>query len=171
VDAALRRWENEGGAVGAHRVGAQGAKQPTALFRLTVRNPVAGATYSLQGKAGVVVDARKTPAKPDGKDIVFEVPVRIAEGKDGPRVLGDFVRTEGKTRRFFYVATSQQAGDAKAAGGRRAKIDFPEITPALAARAAAGGLVMEAGIEGRAKDGGPAAATVKLSPGWSEVRA
>jgi hypothetical protein len=162
VDAALRRWENEGGAVGAHRVGAQGAKQPTALFRLTVRNPVAGATYSLQGKGGVVVDAQKA----DRKHLVFEVPVRIAEGKDGPRVLGDFVRTEGKTRRFFYVASGEQAGDAKAAFGRRAKIDFPEITPALAAKAAKGGLVMEAGMEGTAKDGGPTAATVKLSPDW-----
>jgi hypothetical protein len=143
------------------------ADQPTVLFRLTVRNPVPGVVYSLQGKDGVVVDARRATSEA----LIFGVTARIAEGKDGPRVLGDFVRTEGKTRRFFYVATSQQAGDAKAAGGRRAKIDFPEITPALAARAAAGGLVMEAGMEGRAKDGGPAAATVKLSPGWSEVRA
>src|SRR5262245_2854246 len=138
------------------------ADQPTALFRLTIRNPFPGVTYSLQGKDGVVVDARKAT----GKALVFELSVRIAEGKDGPRVLGDFVRTEGKTRRFFYVATGQQAGDAKAADGRRAKIDFPEITPALAARAAKGGLVMEAGMDGTAKDGGPAAATVKLSPGW-----
>jgi hypothetical protein len=136
-----------------------------------VRNPVAGATYSLQGKGGVVVDARKTPAKPDGKDIVFEVPVRIAEGKDGPRVLGDFVRTEGKTRRFFYVASGQQAGQSGTEISRRAKIDFPEITPALAAKAAKGGLVMEAGMEGTAKDGAPTAATVKLSPGWAIAKA
>lgn len=158
MDAAHRRWENEGGAIGAHRT-----KQPTALFRLTVRHPVSGVTYGLQDKAGVVADARKAA----GKDIVFEVRVRVAEGKDGPRVLGDFVRVEGKTRRFFYVASGEQAGDTKAGFGRRAKIDFPEITPALAARAAEGGLAMEAGMEGTAKDGGPTAATVVLSPGWT----
>jgi hypothetical protein len=160
VDTALRRWENEGGAIGAKK-----AKQLTAIFRLTVRNPVPGAIYSLQGKGGVVVNAQKSA----GKTMVFEVTVRIAEGKDGPRFLGDFVRTEGKTRRFFYIASGLQAGDMKMTDGRRAKIHFPEITPALAARAAKGGLVMEAGMEGTAKDGGPAAATVKLSPDWTAV--
>jgi hypothetical protein len=141
------------------------ADQPTVAFRLSIRNPVSGATYSLQGKGGGVVDARKAT----GKTMAFEVTARLAEGKDGPRFLGDFVRTEGKTRRFFYIASGQQAGDMKMSDGRRAKIDFPEITPALAARAAKGGLVMEAGMEGTAKDGGPAAATVKLSPGWTVV--
>jgi Family of unknown function (DUF5990) len=139
----------------------------TARFRLTVRNPVAGATYSLQGKDGVVVDARKAGRAP----LVFEISVRIGDGATGPRVLGAFVRTEGKVRRFFYVATGQQAGDAKACGGRRAKIDFPKITPNLFALAAKGGLVMEAGMDGTAKDGGPAAATIALSPDWTLAKA
>ena len=138
-----------------------------ARFRLTIRTPAVGATYSLQGKDGVVVDARKA-----GKtSLVFEIPVSLGEGAAGPRVLGEFVRTEGKTRRFFYVATGLQAGDAKAIGGRRAKVDFPVITPALLALAAKGGLVMEAGMEGTAKDGGPIAATVALSPNWILAKA
>ncbi|MBI1361448.1 MAG: hypothetical protein GC155_14315 [Alphaproteobacteria bacterium] len=139
------------------------ADQPTILFRLTVHGPVAGATYSLQGKDGVVVDTRKST----GRAMVFDVPVRIAANADGKfRVLGDYVRTEGRTRRFFYIASGEQAGDAKACGGRRAKIDFPVITHQLATLAAKGGLVMEAGMAGAAKDGGPTAATVKLVPGW-----
>ena len=138
-----------------------------ARFRLTIRTPVVGATYSLQGKDGVVVDARKA-----GRTALeFEIPVGVSEGAAGPRVLGEFVRTEGKIRRFFYVATGLQAGDAKASGGRRAKVDFPVITPSLFALAAKGGLVMEAGMEGTAKDGGPIAATVALSPNWTLAKA
>ena len=143
------------------------AQQPTALFRLTVRNPVAGVSYSLQGKDGVVVDARKAVDGP----LVFAVPVSIAEHVAGPRVLGDFVRTEGKSRRFFYLATGQQAGEAKASGGRRAKIDFPAITPTLFGLAVKGELVMEAGLEGTAKDRGPVAATVALSRNWTLAKA
>lgn len=139
------------------------ADQPTILFRLTIHGPVPGATYSLQGKEGAVVDARKST----GKAFAFDIPVRIAANAEGKfRVLGDFVRTEGKTRRFFYVASGELAGDANAGGGRRAKIDFPDITPQLATLAANGGLVMEAGMAGTAKDGGPTAATVRLVPGW-----
>ena len=143
------------------------ARRHSACFRLTVCTPVVGATYSLQGKDGVVVDARKAGRT----SLVFEIPVGIGEGAAGPRVLGEFVRTEGKTRRFFYVATGLQAGDAKASGGRRAKVDFPVITPSLLALAAKGGLVMDAGMEGTAKDGGPIAATVELSPTWTLAKA
>ena len=101
------------------------ARQPTALFRLTVRNPVVGAIYSLQGKDGVVVDVRKAA----GGSLVFEIPVRIVEHVAGPRVLGDFVRTEGKSRRFFYLASGQQAGEANAnsaAGEDRLSSDHPD---------------------------------------------
>ena len=52
--------------------------------------------HSLLGKDGEIVDAQVST----GKTILFRVPVRLEEGKTGWRFLGDFVRTEGKTRLY-----------------------------------------------------------------------
>lgn len=126
-------------------------------LRLSVIDPPKGVTHSLQGKDGAVVDARTSA----GKIIQFEVPVRLEEGKTGWRFLGDFVRTEGKTRRFVYVATGQQAGQ-HMEGGRRAKVDLPEPTPAMIKAASTGGLVLAASYAGTGARGGATCATVKV---------
>jgi len=137
------------------------AEQPVITFRLKVVAPVNGVVYSLQGKAGAPVDPRES----SGADINFEFAVRLGANAHGPCVLGDFVRTEGKTRRFFYVATGGQTGQS-GEGGRRAKVDFPELTPDLVRKAEAGGLVLEAAMQGADTKGEPACATIKLVPGW-----
>ena len=126
-------------------------------LRLSVVDPPKGVTHSLQDKDSVPVDARVSA----GKTLAFEIPLRLEEGKTGWRFLGDFVRTEGKTRRFVYVATGQQAGQ-HVEGGRRAKVDLPEPTPAMI-KAAASGLVLEASYAGTDAKGGPACATVKVA--------
>lgn len=131
-------------------------------FRLTILAPVPSVALCLQGKDGVLVDVRM----PTGRDLTFDVPARMAEGKDGFRFLGDHVRVEGKTRRFFYVGIGRGAGQTDTEWSRRAKIDFPEITPVLAKRALAGGLVMDATMQGKDKKGEPACATIKLVSPW-----
>lgn len=103
-----------------------------------------GVAYSLQDKDSRPVDVRVAT----GRRLAFEIPVRIESNEKGPRFLGDFVRTEGKTRRFVYVATGQQAGQTGTEWSRRAKLDLPAITPAMARRAAAGRLVLETSMEG-----------------------
>jgi hypothetical protein len=113
--------------------------------------------HSLQGKDGAVVDARMSY----GKTFLFEIPARLEQGKTGWRFLGDFVRTEGKTRRFVYVATGQQAGQ-HVEGGRRAKVDLPEPTAAMIRAAGAGGIVLEASYAGTDAKGGATCATVKV---------
>jgi hypothetical protein len=138
------------------------ADQPTVTFRITVLSPVKGVALCLQGKDGENLDVRM----PTGKDLVFDVPARIAEGKDGWRFLGDHVRAEGKTRRFFYIAIGQGAGQRDTQWSRRAKIDFPEATPVLARKAAASDLVMEAAMQGAGADGSPACATIRLVSPW-----
>lgn len=142
------------------------AAQPVITFRLTVLAPVKGVAYSLQDKASAPVDVRLAT----GKDMVFDVAVRPGVNAHGSCVLGDFVRTEGKSRRFFYIATGAQAGQASMCG-RRAKIDFPELTPELVRRAEAGGLIMEAAMEGADSKGEPACATIKLAVGWKAAAA
>jgi hypothetical protein len=141
------------------------ADQPVITFRLTVLSPVKGVAYSLQDKASTPEDVRLST----GKDMLFDVPVRLGANANGPCVLGDYVRTEGKARRFFYIATGAQAGQQRQ-GGRRAKIDFPELTPALVRKAAAGGFVMEAAMQGADAKGEPACATIKLTSDWKAAK-
>jgi hypothetical protein len=139
-----------------------GVADSNVTLRLSVIDPPKGIMHSLQGKDGAVVDARRST----GKTLKFEIPVRLEPGKTGWRFLGDFVRTEGKTRRFVYVATGQQASQ-HVEGGRRAKVDLPEPTPAMIKAAEAGKLVLEASYAGTDAKGGATCATVKVT--WRVV--
>jgi hypothetical protein len=134
------------------------------ILRLSVLSPPKGVTHSLQDKDSAAVDARMST----GKTIRFDIPIRLESGKTGYRFLGDFVRTEGKTRRFVYVATGQQAGQHATEWSRRAKVDLPEPTPAMIKAADAGKLVLEAAYEGTDAKGGPTCATVKVA--WKIVK-
>ncbi len=135
--------------------------QANVVLRLSVVKPVTGVAYSLQDKNSRPVDVRVGA----GRTLVFEIPVRLEAGRAGPRFLGDFVRTEGKARRFVYVATGQQAGQTAAEWSRRAKVDLPEVTAAMTKKAAAGKLALEAEMPGRDDNGAPTCATVKVT--WS----
>lgn len=129
-----------------------------ALLRLTVVSPPKGVAHSLQDKSGHPLDVRTST----GRALLFEIPLRLEEGKTGWRFLGDHVRTEGKERRFVYVATGQQAGQAHTEWSRRAKVDLPAPTPAMIKAAQAGRLVLEAAYAGTDPKGGPTCATVKV---------
>ena len=126
-------------------------------LRLTVADPVPGVHYSLQQKEAVF-DPRVATDAP----LSFDVPVRLTD--DG-RFLGDFVRREGPERRFVYIRIGQSAGQHGTPISRRAKIDIHDIPPALLDEARQGA-VLEAVLPGRAKDGGPACATVRPTQGW-----
>lgn len=135
-------------------------------LRLTIADPVAGLHYSLQDKASAPVGPVIATTAP----LSFDVPVRLAD--DG-RMLGPFVRTEGKVRRFIYIAIGGQAGGGQAGAtatriSRRAKIDVHEI-PADLLNLARQGHVLEAVLPGRGRDGTPACATVRPLQGWRRV--
>jgi len=137
------------------------AGAPNVLLKLSVIAPPAGVAHSLQGKDGEIVDARAST----GGTLAFEIPVRLEEGKGGWRFLGDFVRTEGKTRRFVYVGIGRHAGQTGTHWDRRAKVDLPAVTDVMIARAQAGTLVLEGSYAGTDARGEPACATVKVE--WS----
>ncbi|WP_439816629.1 DUF5990 family protein [Zavarzinia sp. CC-PAN008] len=137
------------------------ATDETIRLRLTIGDPVAGVTYSLQDKASAAVG----PVVATEAPLSFDVPVRLS--KDG-RLTGDFVRREGPERRFVYIAIGTQAGETDTPWSRRAKIDVHDIAPALLQQALAGA-VLECRLPGRAKDGGPACATVRPLKGWQVV--
>jgi len=132
----------------------------TITLRLTTADPVAGVAYSLQDKANMPVDPRIAGDGP----ISFDASVTLS---DDDRLTGPFVRREGPTRRFVYIAIGTSAGQ-HSEWSRRAKIDVHDISAELLARARAG-RVLEVVLPGRARDGGPACATVRPLQPWRAV--
>ncbi len=137
---------------------AKGEAASNVTLKLSVVKPPKGVAHSLQGKDAKIIDARVST----GQTIVFDVPVRLEEGKAGWRFLGDFVRTEGKTRRFVYVGIGKHAGQHGTHWDRRAKVDLPDVTAAMIAKAMAGKLVLTGAYEGTDAKGEPSCATVKI---------
>jgi len=129
-------------------------------LRLTIADPVPGVRYSLQKD-----DAPQEPVTATDAPLSFDVPIRLAD--DG-RMLGPFVRREGKERRFVYIRIGASAGDHASAWSRRAKIDIHDIPPTLLDRAR-GGAVLEVVLPGKGKDGTPACATVRPLEGWKAL--
>lgn len=97
--------------------------------------------------------------------IQFDVPITLSD--DG-RLTGPFVRREGPVRRFVYIAIGTSAGQHDSAWSRRAKIDVHDISADLLAQARQGH-VLEVILPGRAKDDGPACATVRPLQTWRAV--
>lgn len=126
-------------------------------LRLTIADPVPGVRYSLQQD-----DAPLDPVTATAAPLSFDVPIKLSP--DG-RLLGPFIRREGPERRFVYIRIGQSAGDCASPWNRRAKIDVHDIPTAL--RVA--GTVLEVRLPGRARDGGPACATVRPVEGWRRV--
>lgn len=138
--------------------GSEMASGPMITLRLTIKNPVLGVTYSLQ-------DSKSRPVSPivaTDAQLSFDVPVRVAAG---PKLSGAFVRREGPERRFVYIAIGAQAGDPSSIWSRRAKIDIHAIPNCLLGRALEG-RVLECRLPGRAKDDGPACATIRPLDDW-----
>lgn len=132
----------------------------TITLRLTIQDPIPGLAYNLQDRANAPVDARLSGEAP----LSFDVPVTL---NDDDRLSGGFVRREGPTRRFVYIAVASHPGDASA-WSRRAKIDVHDI-PADLLTQARQGRVLEARLPGRARDGGPVCATVRPLEPWRAV--
>ena len=133
----------------------------TIILRLTIADPVAGVAYSLQDKANMPVEPRIANDGP----ISFDIPITLSD--DG-RLTGPFVRREGSTRRFVYIAIGTSAGQHASEWSRRAKIDIHDIPVDLLAQAREG-KVLEVMLPGRAKDGGPACATVRPLQAWRAI--
>src|SRR3954451_17651006 len=133
------------------------AGRPITL-RLRIQDPLPGVVYSLQNKKSEPVGQVTAGEGP----ISFDVPVRVAPG---PKFYGEFVRSEGASRRFVYIAIGEQAGQRPSEWSRRAKIDIHMLPTELLENALAGG-ILEAQLPGKAKDGGPACATVRPIGAW-----
>lgn len=97
--------------------------------------------------------------------ISFDAPITLSD--DG-RLTGPFVRREGSTRRFVYIAIGTSAGQHASEWSRRAKIDVHDISADMLTQARQG-RVLEIILPGRARNGGPACATVRPLQAWRAI--
>jgi hypothetical protein len=130
------------------------AEQTQIAMRIVIEQPVPGVLHSLQSKDDRPLDPKRSSA---GEPLTFDFPIRIGPG---PKFFGDQVRREGPERRFVYIRIGQSAGDASSPWTRKMKIDIHDIEPALLERVAQGGVLVGT-VNGTAKDGSPACATVR----------
>jgi hypothetical protein len=133
------------------------ADQTEIPMRIVIEQPVPGVLHSLQSKDGHPLDPKRSNK---GEPLSFDFPIRFAPG---PKFFGDQVRREGPIRRFVYIRSGQSAGEHGSPWSRRMKIDIHDIGPDLLERAAGGGGAVELTVNGTAKDGTPACATVRTT--------
>jgi len=133
------------------------AGQVEVRARIVIERPVPGVLHSLQEGDAAVLDPKRSSG---GEALAFEFPLHIERTADGAKFFGPQVRREGKVRRFVYIRIGTAAGDRASPWTRRMKVDIHDIDPALL-DAAIAGAVIEATIDGTAKDGSPACATIR----------
>jgi hypothetical protein len=150
-------------------VGVSGGAGGEITLRVVVLHPPAGVAFRMQRGRDGLVDA---VAAADGVQ-VFEVAVRVGgrRADGGPNLLGPFAHGRPDDR-FLYLNTGTYAGQPGSSWGRRAKVRLGGIGWELVKRALGDpDVVLEARMEGTARDGGPAAAGVTLlDGGWRAVR-
>ncbi len=139
------------------------------LLRIVVEAPVPGVAMALQrGPSATATLIGPIHASAEVLTFDFEVTVS-GSGVDGaPRLLGPFVQGP-PTGRFVYVNSGTYAGETGSIWQRRAKVPLTGLSwPPIEALPPGGRL--EARIAGKARDGGPACASVALlPPGWRGV--
>lgn len=135
-------------------------------LQLQVLDAPAGVTLMLQRGAQELVP----PVNVAGGLLLFEVQATVSypKGEDAPRLGGPNVHGPVQGR-FLYVNAGTYAGQADSGWARRAKVPLPVLTREVVEQALAQpGMTLQACIQGRARDGGPACASVKLlDAGWT----
>lgn len=137
------------------------ADQTEIRMRIVIDKPMAGIVYSLQDKASQPVD----PQLAGKDDLVFDFTVWVSAG---PKFYGEHVRSEGPERRFVYIASGGQAGQAHTEVSRRLKIDIHALPQALVDKAIKG-KVLEVTMAGADPDGRPTCASRAPLKAWKAV--
>ncbi len=145
------------------------ARPDAATMKLHIRvvKPVAGCVYAMQrGKA----DIEQAVTAGDA-DIVFTLDVSPHTSADGSADIRGANVQGPRGARFVYINSGTLAGQHGTCWTRRAKIPLPGAIAMLASAVSSGVDALEASIQGRARDGGPACASVPLlGAGWTQRR-
>jgi hypothetical protein len=135
--------------------------QPEIPLRIIVDAPLPGVAIALQqGKDGIV-----PPTHSSVDSLVFDFTVRLGavRGDGVPNFVGPFAQGPAGER-FVYLAVGQRAGQLNSIWNRRIKVPLGGISQALVDTVlmdARKRLVVH--VPGRARDGSPTAASVRLA--------
>jgi len=137
-----------------------------ALF-IKLVNPPKGVGFCLQKGKDELVDYVVS----NGKDLIFELSVRVKEGKDGsPNFLGEYTQGTPKER-FIYICSGKCAGQTGTHWERRTKIHLSSVTwPQIKKVEKNSKMKLIASYEATGKDGGPSCASVPLIDGGWKIR-
>ena len=138
-------------------------------LRIVVRHPLPGVELRLQrGRDELVPPVART-----ADAATFECRLDAQPRPDGGALLRGPAAQGPPAGRFVYITAGTYAGQHDSPWGRRAKVPLTELRGSLVAAALARpGTVIVGAIDGRGRDGGPAAATVPLlGDGWRLVAA
>ena len=138
-------------------------------IRIILVHPPQDVRFCVQrGKAELL-----PPAQTGAELLTFDLAVRVGmpQANGTPNLLGPFAQGTPADR-FIYVNAGTAAGQLNSTWTRRAKIKLAGITAAMIEETlATPGAVLVARIASKAKDGGPAAASVPLlGDGWQVVK-
>jgi hypothetical protein len=134
-------------------------------LRVVVEGPPPGVSIQVQrGRSGLLAPTRR-----DKSSVSFDFSVRLGPSTktSALRFLGEFAQGPADGR-FVYICSGKRAGQLDSCWDRRAKVALGTITPEQARLALKDdGHVLEARVQGTAKDGGPLCASVPLlGRGW-----
>ncbi|HEX5048151.1 MAG TPA: DUF5990 family protein [Gammaproteobacteria bacterium] len=133
-------------------------------LRITVVDPPANISWALQlGRDELVEPTASTRTR---ISFDFSVEAVAGDGAGSLRLRGPAI--QGRPgERFVYLCVGSYAGQAGAPASGRAKISVEGITRKLYEQARAKRGVLQAELEGTARDGGPSRASVPLlGGGW-----
>ena len=134
-------------------------------LRLKILRPPSGVQFCVQRGGSELVDVVVST----DADLSFDLVIRAQPAANGDlvRFLGPF--THGPpAARFLYVCSGTCAGQLDSCWTRRAKIPLSGIAwPLVEQACATSNARLQARFDGRARDGGPACATIRLlDGGW-----
>ena len=138
--------------------------KPLFMLRIVVIRPPIDVEFAVQrGRSDLLAPVEVTP-----EATTFEFSVSVADSTvNPPRLTGEFAQGPPAAR-FVYVNSGTLAGQSASCWTRRAKVSLVLIGhKLLQAALQQSGAVLEAHIQGTARDGGPACATVPLLGAWT----
>ena len=135
-------------------------------LRLTIVHPPPGVRWAVQlGRDGLLPPMQVAP-----DHLVFEIPLTLGLNQRGALLLRGAAVQGPPAARFVYVNSGKRAAESGSCWDRRAKVSLTTIEVA-ALQNVVGRAVLDGAINGTARDGGPACASVALLDGAWTLRA
>ncbi len=136
-------------------------------LRVILIDPPAGVLFAVQRGRDELLPAFSSTAD----RICFEFPVYLIDANSQPpRITGAYAQGPAAAR-FVYVNSGTAAGQVGSCWTRRIKVPLRGLGSALLqSLGTANEYALAAEISGRARDGGPACATVPLLSDWRRMQ-